>query len=157
MALAYKSDLIGGDRARIEVVVRDYILDHPDIIPEAIDRLRHRELAQAIEANRAAYETPFANAWAGAKDGDVVLVEFFDYACGYCRKSNADIDRLLAEDKKLKVVWREYPVLGQDSLIAAEASLVAARQGKFRQFHDALFAKARPTPDAIAAAQRAAE
>ena len=61
--------------------VRSYLLEHPEILPEAMDRLRERESAQAIDRHRAALETPFHGAWAGAADGDVVLVEFFDYAC----------------------------------------------------------------------------
>ena len=89
------------DRARIEKIVREYILANPEIIPEAVDRLQGKQMAKVITENRAAIETPFHSAWAGAQNGDVVLVEFFDYACGYCRKSNPDIERLLAEDKKL--------------------------------------------------------
>ncbi|MDQ4087310.1 MAG: thioredoxin domain-containing protein, partial [Pseudomonadota bacterium] len=98
----------------------------------------------------------FHGAWAGAPDGDVVLVEFFDYACGYCRASNADIERLLREDPRLKVVWREYPVLGPNSEQAAIASLAAAKAGRFRPFYDRLFATARPTEATIAAARQAA-
>jgi protein-disulfide isomerase len=85
----------------------------------------------------------------------VVLVEFFDYACGFCRKSNPDIERLLGEDKNLKVVWRELPVLGPDSIAAAQASLAAARQGKFRPFYDKLFEAGRPTAAALAETQQA--
>jgi protein-disulfide isomerase len=153
VALAVASGVVDGDRSRTERIVRDYVLAHPEIIPEAVQRLQDRELAGIIDANRAAYETPFGSAWAGAEDGDVVLVEFFDYACGFCRKSNPDVERLLAEDKRLKVVWREFPVLGNDSVAAAQASLAAAKQGKFRAFHDALFKTARPTAAALAAAQ----
>jgi protein-disulfide isomerase len=137
-------------------IVRDYVLTHPELVPEAMQRLEADEAMKAIEANRAAIETPFAGAWAGARDGDVALVEFFDYACPYCRHSNADVDRLLAEDKKLKVVWREWPVLGPDSEAAAQASLAAAAAGKFKPFHDALFAAGRPAPDTIARARQAA-
>ncbi len=133
--------------------VRDYLLENPEILPEAMDKLREREAARMVSANRAALETPFAGAWAGAKDGDVVLVEFFDYACGYCRKSNADVDRLLREDPKLKVVWREWPVLGPDSETAARASLAAAQAGRFKPFFDTLFASGRPTPEALARAR----
>jgi protein-disulfide isomerase len=133
--------------------VRDYLLENPEILPEAMDRLRQREAAKMISANRAALETPFAGAWAGASDGDVVLVEFFDYACGFCRKSNADVDRLLREDPKLKVVWREWPVLGPDSETAARASLAAAQAGRFKPFFDTLFASGRPTPEALARAR----
>ncbi|HYE27931.1 MAG TPA: DsbA family protein [Allosphingosinicella sp.] len=135
--------------------VRDYLLENPEILPEAMDRLREREAAKAVAGNREALETPFAGAWAGAADADVVLVEFFDYACGFCRKSNDDIDRLLREDPKLKVVWREWPVLGPDSEAAARASLAAARAGRFKQFYDRLFAAGRPTPEALARARSA--
>jgi protein-disulfide isomerase len=109
-----------------------------------------------LEQHRAALETPFHGAWAGAQNGDVVLVEFFDYACGFCRSSNADVERLLREDPRLKVVWREYPVLGPDSEQAAFLSLEAAKAGRFRLFHDRLFATARPTETAREAARTAA-
>ncbi|HEX8062579.1 MAG TPA: DsbA family protein [Allosphingosinicella sp.] len=135
--------------------VRDYLLENPEILPEAMDRLREREAARAVSSNRASLETPFAGAWAGAADGDVVLVEFFDYACGYCRKSNADVERLLREDPKLKVVWREWPVLGPDSEAASRASLAAAQAGRFKPFHDALFAAGRPSADAVSRARAA--
>lgn len=135
--------------------VRDYLLENPEILPEAMDRLREREAAKIVSANRSALETPFAGAWAGAADGDVVLVEFFDYACGYCRKSNADVDRLLREDPKLKVVWRDWPVLGPDSEAAARASLAAAQAGRFKPFHDALFASGKPNADAVGRARAA--
>lgn len=134
--------------------VRTYLLDNPEVIPEAMERLQSREEAKLVEKHRTELETPFAGGWAGAKDGDVVLVEFFDYACGYCRRSNADVDRLLAEDNRLKVVWREWPVLGPDSEAAATVSLAAAQAGKFKPFHDALFALGRPSPETIAEAQR---
>jgi protein-disulfide isomerase len=133
--------------------VRDYLLENPEILPEAMDKLRERESARMVSANRAALERPFAGAWAGAADGDVVLVEFFDYACGFCRKSNADVDRLLREDPRLKVVWREWPVLGPDSEKAARASLAAAKAGRFKPFHDSLFAAGRPTPEALGKAR----
>jgi len=130
---------IPADRARVEAIVRDYILAHPEIIPEAIDRLRAKAGNDAYAANRHALETPFASAWAGAKDGDVTLVMFSDYACGFCRASLADVDRLIAEDPHLKVVWREIPILGPGSEAAARAALAAARQGQFRAFHTRMF------------------
>ena len=157
MALAGRDHpALGSDRARIEQVVREYILANPEIIPEAVKLLQERELAKAVDADREAFETPFGSAWAGNPDGDVVLIEFFDYACGFCRASNPDIDRLLKEDGKLKVVWRELPVLGQDSVAAAEASLAAASQGRFKLFYDRLFAAGRPSAAAIAQARQAA-
>jgi protein-disulfide isomerase len=143
-------------RGQTEALVRDYILAHGEILPEAMERLRAREAAQVIRQNRIALETPFRSAWAGASDGDVVLVEFFDYACVYCRASNPHVARLLREDPRLKVVWREYPVLGPDSEQAAISSLTAAEAGRFRHFHDLLFATARPTAAAIASARQSA-
>lgn len=156
VALFALMDVAPQQRTDIEKVVREYILANPEIIREAAQALQAKEIGQVVAANRAAFETPYAGAWAGAENGDVVLVEFFDYACGFCRKSNADVERLLKEDKGLKVVWREFPVLGEDSLAAAEASLAAARQNKFKPFHDALFASGRPNAASIAAARTAA-
>jgi protein-disulfide isomerase len=156
VALATGSGLNDPGKARVESIVREYVLANPEIIPQAMERLQQREVGKVVEANRAAFETPFESAWAGAEKGDVVLVEFFDYACGFCRKSNPDVQRLLREDKNLKVVWRELPVLGPDSVAAAQISLAAARQGKFRQFHDRLFEEGRPSRAAVAEAQRRA-
>ena len=141
-------------RAQIEAIVHDYILDHGELLPEAMARLEQRQGAATIERHRAALERPFHSAWAGAADGDVVLVEFFDYACPYCRTTNADVERLLREDRRLKVVWRELPVLGPNSEAAAQVSLSAARQGRFRAFHGRLFALGRPTEAVIAQAVR---
>lgn len=136
--------------------VRSYLLEHPEVLPEAMDRLRAREAAAAVDQHRAALETPFHSAWAGAPDADVVLVEFFDYACGFCRAANPDVERLLREDPRLKVVWREFPVLGPNSEQAAIASLAAAKAGRFRAFNERLFATARPTEAAVTAAREAA-
>lgn len=132
------------DRRAIEGIVRAYILDHPEILPEAMERLAGRETAKAVAANRAIIETPYEGAWAGARDGDVTLVEFFDYACGYCRASIPDVDRLLREDPRLRVVYREMPVLGPDSEAATYLSLAVARTGRYAQFHRALFAAGHP-------------
>ena len=84
------------------------------------------------------------------------MTYFFYYACGYCRQSNPDIERLLAEDKGLRVIYRELPILGPASVEAARVSLAASKAGKFAQYHDALYAAGRPGPDTIALAARAA-
>lgn len=149
----------GGDRsdperARIERIVHDYILAHPEILPQAMEALKARETASLVDQHRRQIETPFHGAWAGAPNGDVVLVEFFDYACGYCRASNPDVSRLLREDPKLKVVWRELPVLGEDSVAAARVSLAAAKQGRFALFHEQMFAAGRPTAASISSVHR---
>jgi protein-disulfide isomerase len=127
------------DRAEIEAIVRDYILNHPEIIPQAVARLEQAEARKALAANRSAIETPFPGAVAGNPNGDVKLVVFFDYACPYCRQGHADVSRLLREDPKLMVVYRDFPVLSPASTEAAMASLSAASQGGYRKFHDAMF------------------
>lgn len=125
--------------------VRAYILEHPELIPEAVAKLQQRETGKLLTDNRAALQTPFSGAWAGAADGDVVLVEFTDYACSFCRASVRDIDRLLAEDPKLKIVYREIPILGPGSEQAAQIALSAARQGRHAAVHRALFAAGSPS------------
>jgi len=138
------------DDAAFGKKVRSYILSHPEIIAEAAERLR-------IAPYQAAIETPFAGASAGNPNGDVTLVVFTDYNCPYCRASSPEIDRLLASDPQLRVVWREMPVLGPDSEMAAAAALAAARQGKYLAFHRALFAGGHPDKDGVTAAARSAD
>lgn len=140
LLLAAAAPAAAPDRAAIEAIVREYILAHPEILPEAMSRLQARETANAIATNRDAIFKPFGNAWEGAADADVTIVQFFDYDCGYCRRSLPDIDRLLSEDKRLRVVYREFPVLGPGSEVAAKLSLVAARGGNYPAFHRAMYA-----------------
>ena len=154
IAMSQAAPINTADKAAIERVVRDYILEHPEILPEAIARLEQRNGAQAVAANRSAIETPFVGAWEGAADADVTLVEFFDYACGYCRAALPDVQRLLREDPKLRVVYRELPVLGPASEAAAGVSLAAAKQGRYVQFHRALFAGGRLDAGSVAKAAR---
>jgi protein-disulfide isomerase len=127
------------NRAEIEAIVRDYILNHPEIIPEAVARLEQAEARKALAANRTAVETPFPGAVAGNPKGDVKLVVFFDYACPYCRQGHADVQKLIASDPKLMVVYRDFPVLSPASTEAAMASLSAATQGGYGKFHNAMF------------------
>ncbi len=144
----------GAGLAQTEEIVRNYILDHGEILPEAVERMQRRQARAAVLQNRQALERPWRSAWAGAENGDVVMVQFFDYACPYCHQINGDVERLLREDARLKVVWREYPVLGPNSEAAAVASLAAAEQGRWRQFHARLFALGRPTEAALQQAVR---
>jgi protein-disulfide isomerase len=132
------------------------MLADPQILVEASDALRDRQTAPLIASSRSALETPFASSWKGAEKPEVVLVEFYDYACPYCKASNPHVDRLLKEKPDLRVVYRELPILGQDSVEAARLSLAASKAGRFRQFHDALYAAGRPAPDTNAAAARVA-
>lgn len=128
-----------GDKAALQKIVRDTLMEQPEIIPEAINRMQEKEVEKLLASNREAIETPFAGAWAGNREGDVVLVEFFDFNCPYCRQSSKDVDRLLKEDPNVKLVFRDMPVLGPDSERFAMAALSAARQGKYPQFYRAVF------------------
>lgn len=140
------------DKAAIEKIVHDYILEHPEIIPQAIEKLQAKRMGGTIDANRSAIETPYAGAWEGAAKADVTVVEFFDYACGYCRASLPDLTKLLAEDKGVKVVYRELPILSEQSSDAAKVSLLAAERGRYPAFHKALYDAGKVTRDTIFAA-----
>ena len=131
-------------------IVRSALVAHPDMLVDASTALRDRQYIPVLAANRIALETPFASSWKGAAKPDVTLVEFYDYACGYCRKTLPDVERLLAEDKGLRVVFRELPILGPNSVAAAKVALTASKAGKFGAFHDALYAAGGPTPASIA-------
>lgn len=144
----------GMARAQVEGIVHDYVLTHPEILPQAMQALQDRESGKVVAANRPAIATPFGSAWAGNPKGDVTLVEYFDYNCGYCRASLPTIAKLIAADPKLRVVFRDLPILSPQSRVAARASLAAAAQGKFGAFHDTLYA-AGPVSDATIAAASA--
>lgn len=131
-------------------LVRDALIKQPTILVDASEALRDGQYAPVLAANRAALETPFGSSWKGSAKPDVVMTYFYDYACGYCRKSNPDIDRLVAEDKGVRVVFREFPILGADSVAAARVALAASKSGKFGAFHDGLFEAGRPSSETIA-------
>jgi protein-disulfide isomerase len=137
-------------------IVRQGLLADPGILSETVDALHDAQYVPVLAANRAEIETPFASSWKGAAKPDVTLVEFFDYACPYCKASNPSVERLLREDKGLRVVYRELPILGPNSVAAARLSLQASKLGRFNQFHDALWAAGRPAADTIAQASQAA-
>jgi protein-disulfide isomerase len=137
-------------------IVRQGMLADPKILSDAADALRDAQYEPVLAANRVAIETPFGSSWRGAPKPQVTLVEFFDYACPYCKASNPIVERLLKEDRGLRVVYRELPILGPDSLVAARLSLQASKLGRFGQFHDALWNAGRPAPETIATAAQAA-
>jgi protein-disulfide isomerase len=140
-----------GDR-----LVREALQRNPQILVETADALRDRQYAPVLAANRAAIETPWGSSWQGAKDADVTLVEFYDYACGYCRASVPVMARLIKEDPKLRIVYREFPILGPGSEAAARLALAASSAGRFGAFHDALYAAGRPDAQSLPIAARAA-
>ncbi len=146
----------GDDRATIERTVHDYLLAHPEVLPEAMARLRDSEGRTQLAAIRGEVARPFPGAVLGNPDGSRTLIEFTDYACGYCRQSVADVAALVAADPQLRVVMRELPILSPESAEAARWALAAADQGRYAQFHQALFAIGRPSAATIATAAQSA-
>ena len=137
-------------------IVRQGMLNDPQILVEAADALRDRQYAPTLASIRPMLEAPFASSWKGAEKPEVVLVEFYDYACPYCKASNPHVDQLLREKPGLRVVYREFPILGPNSVEAARLSLAASKAGRFTQFHEALYAAGRPAPETNAVAARVA-
>jgi protein-disulfide isomerase len=124
-----------------EAGIVDYLVKHPDIVREAAMRLEDKRIAGLVDKNRAMLEAPYAGAWEGAAKPDVTLVAFMDYACGYCRATVPTIARILKEDRGLRVVYRELPVITEASVPAARVSLYAAEKGRFPAFHAAMYAE----------------
>jgi protein-disulfide isomerase len=146
----------GAGRAATEELVRNYILENPEILPEAVERLQQKEMIARIEPLRGALETPYRGAVLGNPKGTITLVEFSDYACPYCRMSIPDLKALIEANPDLRVVMRESPILSDESVEAARMALAAAEQGRFEEFHYAMFAKDRPNAATIEAAAREA-
>ena len=129
----------------IEQVIREYLMDHPEVLIESLNayedkrRLAEREnQRRAIVSSREALWNDPDSPVLGNPDGDVVLVEFFDYRCGYCKLTAPRIQQLIDEDPNLKVVMKEFPILSQESFEGAKAALAADRQGRYEEFHFAL-------------------
>jgi protein-disulfide isomerase len=140
------------ERKATEALVRAYILEHPEIITEAVEILQKREVAQRLTSAGSKIAMAFPGAEAGNPKGDVTVVEFTDYNCGFCRASVADVQRLVQGDGNIRLVYRELPILSKTSRDAALWALAAAKQGKHKAFHDAMFAGGRPDDQTIRAA-----
>ena len=132
-------------RAEIEQIVKDYLMREPEVLYQALQVLQERHDAAQAQAQQAAVVQHKGEIFARADDpvigdpqGDVTLVEFFDYHCTYCRGMVPIIKKLLSENPKLRLVLKEFPILGPQSVTASQAALAAAKQGKYREMHFAL-------------------
>ena len=130
--------------------IRDYLIANPEVIRDAIDALQLKQeeadrLAQAaiIDGNRELLFASPRQVVLGNPEGDVTLVEFFDYNCGYCRRAQDDMNRLIEADPNLRVVLKEFPVLGEGSVQAAQVSIAVRilAPEKAADFHEALLAQ----------------
>jgi protein-disulfide isomerase len=146
--LACSSSLLGEDvpaarsRADIEKIVREYILQHPEVLMESVQAHRERERVaaqqkskEAVAANRRELFDDASSPVTGASGADIAIVQFFDYRCGYCRRVSPTVSKLLEHHKNLRVIFKELPILGPESHMASRAALAAAKQGAYVGFH----------------------
>jgi protein-disulfide isomerase len=157
-----------GQRGEIETIVRNYLIAHPEVLEEAMAELNKRQAAAEVEKHEASvaqnsdaiFNSP-RGVVLGNKDGDVTFVEFFDYNCGYCKRAMSDMLDLLKSDTKLKVVLKEFPVLSEGSVEAAQVAVAVRMQDpggkKYLDFHQKLLGGRGPADKvrAIAAAKEA--
>jgi protein-disulfide isomerase len=131
------------EQAAIEKIVRDYLVSHPEVLEEASAELdKRKQLAEAEKARTeiknhsdAIFNSP-RQVTIGNTGGDVTLVEFFDYNCGYCKRALADLTTIMKDDGKLRVVLKEFPVLGPGSLDAARVAVAVRMQDKGKKYFD---------------------
>jgi protein-disulfide isomerase len=134
-------------KTEIETIIRSYLLENPDILREMANKLESND-KQAEEAVRGKALVAFkdevfkskSDPVIGNANGDVTVVEFMDYNCGWCKKSVGELASLIQSDKKVRVVIKEFPIFGEHSEYAARAALAAAKQGKYWELHQAMFA-----------------
>jgi len=128
----------------IESLVKKYIAENPELILQSVKQYQEdqeRKQMQSAQDNLKQYQSFFADKdlpMAGNPDGDVTVVEFFDYNCGYCKKAFEDVQTLVKEDKNLRVVLMDMPILSPSSQKMSEISLAAHKQGKYFEMHTAL-------------------
>lgn len=145
------------ERAAFRAEVRAYLLENPEVLIEAMDVLQSREAetaaardVQMLADNKEALLNDPASWVGGNPEGDITIVEFTDYRCGYCRKAFAEVEELVKSDGNIRFVLKEFPILGEDSVISSRFA-IAVRQlhgdEAYKKAHDALITL-RGTPDA---------
>ncbi len=134
-------------RKAIEAIIHDYLMQNPEVLIEALREAEAKansdadiKAAQVLRDRRHEVFDDPATPVGGNPKGDVTVVEFFDYRCPYCKQVHPAIQKLLDQDPKLRFVYKEFPVLGEQSDIAAHAALAARLQGRYEPFHNAMMA-----------------
>ena len=155
-AAAHSDHGSGSDKDAIEGIVREYLLQNPEVIEEAIRLLRakrqkeeRKRAEDAIRENGEALRAHPLSPVSGNAGGDVTVVEFFDYRCGFCKRALPAVEALLEADANVRVVWKEFPILGPVSLFASRAAMAADRQGRYYPFHLALMKEPELTEDKV--------
>ncbi|MDE4146692.1 MAG: DsbA family protein [Pseudophaeobacter sp. bin_em_oilr2.035] len=135
------------DEARVRELVLETIRENPEIVMEAVALLEKQQAdaqaetqAEVLRSQRDLIERDPNAPVLGNPEGDVTVVEFFDYNCPYCRRVKPEVRALIEEDPNIRLVYREWPILGDGSVFAAKAALAARAQGKYEEFHWAMMA-----------------
>ena len=130
----------------IETIVHDYLVKHPEVMIEVMSELDAKQAAaearqqnDAIAVNKAAIYTDPTSFVAGNPKGDITIVEFFDYHCGYCKRAFGPLMNAVKDDGNIRLILKEFPILGPDSVVASHAALAAGKQGKYFEMHQALY------------------
>ena len=141
------AEILPEQRQAIEAIIHDYLMQNPDVLIEALkaaeeeaNRDSDARAAVVLKDRRAEVFDDPASPVGGNPQGDVTIVEFFDYRCPYCKQVQPSLQALLDQDRKLRFVYKEMPVLGAPSVTAAHAALAARLQGKYEHFHSAMMA-----------------
>jgi protein-disulfide isomerase len=158
------SVMVAQSTADIEKIVHDYLVKNPEVLVEASKALQEKQMQQskdqALEGAKKHNDALFRGAndiVVGDVNGDVTLVEFFDYNCGHCREMTDTLAQLMKANPHLRVVFKDFPIFGKESESAAAAAFSAYKQGKYLAFHDALLSSKRIADEnAIMAAAKAA-
>lgn len=150
----------GKQQDEIRRLVKEYLIKHPEVIVQAMQEYRQRQRQErelqaqaAIKDNRMALLRDKYSVVAGNPKGDVTIVEFFDYQCGYCKAVKPQLDRALKADRNIRLVYKEFPILGSVSTYASRAAIAARKQGddKYRAYHNALMKARRLSVPAVLA------
>jgi protein-disulfide isomerase len=149
----------GLNKAQVEEVVKEVIKNNPELIMDSLRAAQEKSMKDsqdkaqaAIVSHKAEIENAKSSPVAGNVNGDVTIVEFFDYRCGYCKTANKTVQELLQSDKNIKFIYKQLPVLGEDSAYAAKAALTVYHldKQKFFPFHDKLMQTTQINKEAIA-------
>lgn len=159
-ALAEEKPFTQEQEDAIGELVRAYLLENPEVLPEAINVLRSRQeedtkiaMRDAVKANYQRLINDGVSPVLGNPNGDVTIVEFYDYQCPFCRRGHADVMRLIDDDPNLRVVYKQFPIKDEPgkepgSMIAARMAIASHSQGKFREFHNAAMKAPMPLSEA---------
>lgn len=151
-AAAERNGFSADQRQDIEAIVREYLVNHPEILREMSAALQEKETAEREKRNveivisnsaelfRSGHDYVYGN-----PDGNIGVIEFFDYNCGWCKRALSEVQKLADADRNVRVVMKEFPIFGEDSQFAAKAAMASRVQGKYWDFHVALMKQRRVT------------